>query len=891
MKKIKPLLPRLANLWRDLVHKTQREQELTEELDAYLEMLIELKLKQGLDPEEARRAALLEFGGREQVKEQVRQARLGYHWETWWQDLRYALRMLRKNPGFTTAAVVTLALGIGANTAIFSVCNAVLLKPLPFSEPGRIVMLWEQRHGESPGGVAPANFVDWREQAHSFEEVSAINPFASFILAGQNEPARLRGAAVTSNFFTLLGIRIALGRNFIAEEDRPDRNRVVILTHRTWQEHFGGQPDIAGKHVTLNDTSYTVVGVLPPDFQFGAKASDFQAQNQFDIWTPLALDREKLQRGTHPLQVFARLKPGIELVQAQAELNVLAANLERLYPDDNREKGITAVPLGEQVTANVRPALVTLLAAVGLLLLLACANVANLLLSRAAAREKEMAVRVALGASWRRLAQQLMTESILLSILGGLGGLLFALATISALSSRLPADLSRASGIASGIAMDARILIFTGLISLATGILFGLAPLFQAQKVNANEALKQNARAAGGGQSRIRSSLVVVQIAIATILLIGAGLMAKSFWSLLHVSPGFHTEHILTARLSLPRSRYPDNPRIADFQRELLQSVMSAPGVHSAGFATYLPLSRTDNAWAFFIEGRPPLPVGVYTMAKYRPASPGFFEAIGIPLLRGRAFTFADTKDSPWVVIINQEMARAHWGQEDPVGQRLRFGPQVWRTVIGVVGDVLHEGLDGDARPEMYVPITQAPNLQSESRIVMRTAIDPTAVAANLRGAVSAIDRALPVDQVETMEQLVSVSVAQPRFRTVMLAAFSVIALLMASVGIYGVMNYLVIQRTLEFGIRLSLGATQGDILRLVLGRAVFLIGAGLCLGLLGSVLLVRLIAKLLYGITPLDPLTFIAISILLSAVALSACYIPGRRATRVDPMVALRYE
>jgi putative ABC transport system permease protein len=887
MKKIMPLPPRLADLWRNLFHKTRREQELNEELDAFLEILIEIKLKEGLDPEEARRAALLELGGKEQVKEQVRQARLGYHWETWWQDLRYALRMLRKNPGFTAAAVVTLALGIGANTAIFSVCNAVLLKPLPYSEPGRIVMLWEQRRGESPGGVAPANFVDWREQTHSFDEVAAISPFSSFILAGQNEPARLRGAAVTSNFFTLLGVRLALGRNFMVEEDRPDRNRVVILTHRTWQEHFGGQPDIAGKYVTLNDNSYTVVGVLPPDFQFASKASDFQAQNQFEIWTPLALDREKLQRGTHPLQVFARLKPGIEQVQAQAELNVVAANLERLYPDDNREKGITAVSLGEQVTANVRPALATLLGAVGLLLLIACANVANLLLSRAAAREKEMAVRVALGASRRRLAQQLLTESLLLSSLGGSGGFLFALATISALASRLPADLSRASG----IAVDARILVFTAIISLATGILFGLAPLFQAQRVSANESLKQSGRAVSASQSRIRSSLVVAQIAIATILLIGAGLMAKSFWALLHVSPGFRTEHILTARLSLPRSRYADNQRIADFQRELLQSVSNTPGVQSAGFATYLPLSRTDNAWAFFIEGRPPLPVGVYHMAKYRPASPGYFEAIGIPLLRGRSFSFADTKDAPWVVIINQELARAHWGQEEPVGQRLRFGGQVWRTVIGVVGDVLHEGLDGNANPEMYVPFTQAPNLQSESRIVMRTAIDPAAMAANLRGSVSAIDRALPVDQVETMEQLVSVSMAQPRFRTVLLAAFSIIALLMASIGIYGVMNYLVIQRTREFGIRLSLGARQGDILRLVLGRAMFLIGLGLCLGLFGSFLLVRLIAKLLYGITPLDPLTFLTIPILLSAVALIASYIPARRATRVDPMVALRSE
>ncbi len=881
-----PLLSRLANLWRNLFHRTQREQELTEELDAYLEMLIERKLKEGLDPEEARRAALLELGGKEQVKEQVRQSRLGYQLETWWQDLRYALRMLQKNPGFAMAAVVTLALGIGANTAIFSVCNTVLLKPPPYLEPGRIVMLWEHRRGQMPQTVAPANFVDWREQTRSFSEVAAIRS-SSMILIGQGEPARLKGAAVSANFLSLFGVHLTLGRNFLAEEDQPDRNHVVILSYQMWRERFGARPDIVGRPITLNDTSHTVVGVLPPDFQFASNPSDFQARNQFDFWAPLALNLEKLQRGTHPLRVFARLKPGVELAQAQADLNVVGANLERLYPEDNREMGITAVPLGEQLTTTVRPVLAILLSAVGLLLLIACANVSNLLLSRAAAREKEMAVRMALGASRRRLAQQLLTESLLLAGLGGSGGFLLAWATISALSSRLPADLSRASG----VTLDARILLFTGLISLFTGVLFGLAPLFQARKVNPNESLKQNARGASGSQSRMRSSLVVVQMAVATILLIGAGLTAKSLWALLHVSPGFRTEQILTARVSLPRSGYPDNRRIAAFQQELLKSVQSAPGVQSAGFATYLPLSGTDNGWAFVIEGRPPLPVGVYNGAKYRPASPGYFETIGIPLLRGRTFTFADTEDAPWVVIINQVMARKYWGEQDPVGQRLRFGGKVWRTVIGVVGDVLHEGLDGAAKAEMYVPFTQAPNVESGPTIVVRTAIAPTAVAADLRSAVSAIDRAIPIDQIETMEQFVSVSVAQPRFRTAILVAFSILALLMASIGIYGVMNYLVIQRTHEFGIRMSLGATHGDVLRLVLGRAAVLIGLGLGLGLLGSVLLVRLIAKLLYGVTPLDPFTFITVSIVLSAVALSASYIPARRATRVDPMVALRYE
>jgi predicted permease len=865
--------------------------EFDAEMQEHLSLLVERYIRQGMTPEKAGLAARRQFGNTTLLREDRRAMHTIPAIEACWTDLAYAVRMLRQNPGFAAAAVLTLALGIGANTAIFSVCNAVLLKPLPYSEPDRIVMLWEQPRVGTPHTVSPANFVDWREQTRSFSEVAALRSTSSMILVGQGEPARLKAAAVSSNFFSLLGIQIRFGRNFLAEEDQPNRNQVVILSHRIWQERFGSQPDIAGRTVTLNDASYMVAGVLPPDFQFASKASEFQAQNQFDIWTPLALNMEKLQRGTHPLRVFARLKSGVGLEQAQAELNVLGANLERLYPEDNRGKGIAAIPLSQQITANVRPALITILAAVGFLLLIACANVANLLLSRAATREKEMAVRMALGASRGRLAQQLLTESLLLAGLGCAGGLLFARATISALASRLPADLSRASeGMPEGI-MDTRILVFTGLISLATGILFGLAPLLHARKVNANESLKQSARVAGARQSRMRSGLVVAQIAIATILLIGAGLMAKSFFALLNVSPGFRTEHTLTARLSLPRSRYPDNQRIADFQRELLQNVRSAPGVLSAGFATYLPLSGNDNGWAFFIEGRPPLPVGVFNMAKYRPASPGYFEAIGIPLLRGREFSFADTEDAAWVVVINQSMARKYWGQQDPVGERLRFNSKTWRTVIGVVGDVLHEGLDGKANSEMYVPFTQAPNFENGPTIVIHTAIDSTAAAADLRSAVSTLDRAIPVDQVETMEQLVSTSTAHPRFQSLILTVFSVLALVMASIGVYGVMNYMVIQRTREFGVRLSLGATQGNVLRLVLGRAAVLIGLGLSLGLLGAASLVRLIAKLLYGVAPFDPLTFITVSVLLAVVALTASYLPARRATRVDPMTALRAE
>ena len=626
--------------------------------------------------------------------------------------------------------------------------------------------------------------------------------------------------------------------------------------------------------------------MLPADFQFGNTAEDFQARSQPDIWVPFPLDPQKLHRNSHTLHVIARLKPGMKLAQAQSELNVIGANLAERYPEANKDIGITAVPLTDQVMGSVRVALETLLGAVGLVLLIACANVANLLLGRAAARQKEMAVRIALGATRRRLAQQLLTESVFLSGLGGVAGLVFALAAIASLTPQLPADLSRAAG----IAIDMRMLIFTAVISLLTGILFGLGPLFATWRENVGESLKLNNRSASGIQTRLRSGLAVAQIAIAIILLIGAGLMVKSFWALIHVEPGFRSENILTTRLSLPESRYPDNRRIAALEGQLQESLSGRPGIQSAGFATYLPLGGSENGWGFVIEGRPPLPVGTYNMSHYRPVSAGYFETIGIPLLRGRSFTSADTAEAPWVVVINDSMAREFWPSQNPVGQRLHFsGPTC--TVIGVVGNVLHDGLDGEAKAEMYVPVEQAPNTESEPTIVMRTSLEAGAAAGELRAAVTAIDPTIAVDRVETMQQLVSGSVAQPRFRTMILAAFSVLALAMASIGIYGVMNYLVIQRTREFGIRLSLGATKMDVLRLVLGRAATLIGVGTCLGLLGSALLVQLITKLLFGTAALDPLTFALVPLILAGVALVASYIPARRATRIDPIVALRCE
>jgi putative ABC transport system permease protein len=891
------LLRSIADGLRSLFRKEQVSQELDEELNGFLEMAAEEKMKQGMSRKDALRAVRLERGSLEVTREVVRSAGWESFVETLWQDLRFATRMLRKSPGFTAVAVLTLALGIGANTAIFTVVNGVILKPLPYSHSDRLVMLFEKQLSDGTlGNVAPANFYDWREQSHSFEKMAAIDPYPDFILNGSGEPQRLTGAAVSSDFFSLLGIHMALGREFLSDEDRPGYDKVVILSNSTWLHHFGGRSDIVGRQLTLNNIAYSVVGVLPRDFSLVSRASDFQSRNRFDLWTPLALASppEPWQRGTHPLCVFAQLKSDIPLQQAQTDLNQVAANLQRLYPAEDKVRGITAVPLGDHVVANVRTGLFTLLAAVGMVLLMACANIANLLLSRAVTRQKEIALRVALGATHRRLTLQLLTESMVLVIFGGSLGLSFACLAVPAIVHYLPVDLPRTSE----IAVDGRVLVFTSLLSLFTGIFFGLLPLLQSKQVNAYDSLKQNGRGMATGQSRLRSALIIGQVAVALVLLVGAGLMTKSFWMLLRVSPGFRTERILTARVSLPPQYTNGNifgigqhRRISAFQRELLGRVRGIPGVQSAAFTAYLPLSGTDNSWAFDIEDRPEKPPGVYDITNYRPVSADYFETVGIPVQRGRSFDSTDTEDSPLVVVVNESMARTYWNRQNPVGQRVRFSDQKWRTILGIVGDVRHEGLGMKPEPEMYIPYGQIANVESRPTIVLRTSIEPTNLTSALRKAVSEVDASVPLDQIETMKQIVTVSVGEPRLRTAVLLIFAILALFVASIGLYGVMSYLMSQRTREFGIRVAVGASSGALLRLVLGQAVKLVSIGICLGFVGAMLLARSIASLLYGITPFDAATFASVSLVLAVVALLASYIPARRATSVDPMVALRYE
>ena len=876
----------LRAFFQTLFRKQRAEQELDDELRSYLELTTAENMRRGMPPHEAAAQARRDLDGMEQVKEKVRDARVGVSLDVLLQDARYALRGLRKNPSFTAIAILTLALGSGATTAIFSVVNGVLLKPLPYPQPDRLVTIWENH--PSFGHfltAAKANFYDWRAQNQTFTNMAALDPYADFILTGAGEPRRLTGAEVTADFFPTFGVRMEFGRAF-----QPTEQDVVVLSHAAWTKYFGGHRDIVGSAVRLNDQSFTVIGVLPRNFSLISNTADFQARREFDIWTNMGLAKapEEWTRGTHPLTVFGRLKSGVPLARAQSDLDHIALNLQRLYPDDDKDHGIEIVPLAEHAVKTVRTALVTLLAAVGLVLLIACANIANLLLTRAAARRKEIALRAALGASRLRIAQQLLTESTVLALAGCTLGFALAYCGVPALVRYLPTDLPRAAE----IAVDGRVLAFTLLLTLFTGVLFGLVPLAQSRGVSLN------ARGVAGGQSRLRSVLIVAQVAIALVLLVGAGLMMRSLQSLLEVSPGFRTDHLLTARFSLP-PRYTKGYKfglglhreIGAFQRAMLGRVRALPGVQAAGFTSYLPLGGTDNGWSFFIEGRPPLPQGVYDSTGYRPITAGYFEAIGIPVIRGRGITALDDEDHPLVVMVNESMSREFWPNENPIGQRIRFSGPEWRTIVGIAGDVRHRGIGLQPLPEMYIPWGQVANVEARPTIVVRSQNNPASLTRALRAAAAQVDPEVPLDQVTTMDQLVAASLSSSRFRTTALALFALLALFVASIGLYGVMSYLVNQRTREFGIRIAVGASRGAVLRQVLRQGAKLTAIGIAIGLAAAALVGRTIATLLYGIKPLDAPTLGGVCVLLSLVALLASYIPARRAANADPMDALRNE
>ena len=781
--------------------------------------------------------------------------------------------------------MLALGLGIGANTAIFSLINAFLLRPMPYRDSERLV--WVQQNilkSGAAGAVAYPDFVEWKRQNHVFAELAAIQ-FDQFNVTGPEEAERILGARVSAGFFPLLGVSPTRGRAFLPEEDSPGGNRVVILSQGLWQRRFGSQPDILGQALTLNGTSYTIVGIMPADFRFPPTC---------ELWTPLALDVNRAGWGNHFLAAIAGLKPGVGLGKAQAEMATIARRLEQQYPDSNAGWGVTVVPLHEFLVRESRPALFTLLVAVVFVLLIACANVANLLLARAAARTKEIAIRLALGAGRFRIIRQMLTESVLVSMLGGAVGLLLALWGTRLLATAMPFYLLSLQT----VRIDGYVLAFTLLISVLTGLIFGLAPALQVSKGALNETLKEGGRrsAPGGSRGRLRGILVVSEVALALMLLVGAGLLMKSFARLQQVNPGFRSEKVLTMEMSLPPARYSKPFQRAAFYRQLLEKIATLPGVQSAGAVTQLPLGGRSSTRAFAIEGRPAPPPGQGERigAGHRVVTPGYFRAMSIPLRRGRQFTDQDAEGAPGVVLINETMARRWWPNEDPLGKRIALytSPQTvgpWLQIVGIVGDVKHRGLAAEIDPEMYLPHMQT--FSAAMFVAVRTVADPASMAAAVRAQVRALDRDLPVSSIRTMEKVLADAVAQPRLRVWLLGGFAALALILAVMGLYGVISYSVTQRTHELGVRMALGAQTPDLLRLVVAQGMLVTLIGLGIGLAGAFALTRLLASLLFSVSATDAAIFTAVPLLLALVALAATAIPARRAARLDPMTALRYE
>jgi len=818
---------------------------------------------------------------------------------TFLQDLRYGLRMLFKNLGFTVVAALALALGIGANTAIFSVVNAVLLRPLPFDEPDRVVMLWgSSEQGKALGydslAVSGPNYIDWRDQNHVFERMAAFRAWFWNLTSGQ-EPEQIQGARVSPAFFSTLGVKPILGRAFLPEEDRAGADKVVIIGYGLWQRRFGADPKLVGKTISLDNQSYTVVGIMPSGFRFPGGANlipGLSFSPRTEMWMPLDLTREENNdRTTFNLAVIGRLKPGIKLAQARAEMDTVARRMERQYPSINEGLSIKLVPLPEQVVGGIRPALLILLGAVGFVLLIACANVANLLLARSSVRRKEFAIRTALGAGRLRLVRQLLTESLLLATLGGVAGLMLALWGIDSLVALLPDSVPRADE----VTVDWRILAFVAGISLLTGLLFGLAPALQASKTDINESLKEGARGATAGlrRNRTRGLLVISEVSLSLVLLVGAGLLIKSFVRILMIDPGFNAKNVLTMEVLLPflpPSKYASGAEAAAFFRQALERINKLPGVNYAGAVSSLPLSGAVEASSFSIEGRPAPPPDQKPAAEYSIIESDYFHAMGIPLIRGRAFTEQDTKDKPRVVIINQTMARRFWPGEDALGKQLKIGfEKEPREIVGIVGDVKQTTLNAEPQSGVYLPEQQFP--YPGLTLVVRTTSAPGGVTAAVRKEIQSLDPSIPLSNIRTMEGVLSASLAQKRFSMLLLAIFAGVALVLAAVGIYGVMAYTVAERTHEIGIRMALGARGRDVLKLVVGQGMALALIGITIGLIAAFAVTRVMASLLYGVSAKDPLTFIGVAVFLAAVALLACYIPARRAMKVDPMVALRYE
>jgi putative ABC transport system permease protein len=810
------------------------------------------------------------------------------------QDLRHAVRQLRKSPGFTAVAVITLALGIGANTAIFSVVNGALLRPLAFREPSRLVHVWHTPPAKSfPGmttfAVSAANYLDWQSQNQVFENM-AIYSHHGFTLTGSEKPEQVDASAVSSSFFETLGVQAMLGRGFSPQEDQPGRSNVVVLSHRFWQDHFGSNADIIGHSINIDGQSFLVAGVMPPSFRY----PDFA-----QVWTPMAwTDKERAVRGEHHYSVVARLKSGTGLKQAQAAMNTISSRLEQLYPEDNKGWGAVVVPLHDDLVSDVRPALLVLLGAVAFVLLIACVNVANLALAKTLSRRKEIAIRTALGASSARVLRQILSETVLLALGGGAIGLIFARFGVrlimAFLADKLPHSVE--------VGLDLRVLGFTAIISILTGIFAGVLPALRLTKADVNQALKQGLGRtdSDSGGHRTRSLLVVAEVALSLVLLIGAGLMIRSFQQLQGVNPGFESHGVLTMTAAVSRAKFPLPAQQINFFEQVLQRVRTLPGVESAGVIDDIPLNQNGSHQPIAIEGRPVVAMSEQPEVDVRLISPGYMGAMRIPIMRGRDFGDTDVAGRPGAILISASMAQHFWPGEEPIGKRLAltFFPDVVREVVGVVGDVKLDGLD-QARPStiLYMPLGQvsAPATGGWNSfpmtLVVRSATNPAGIVSAVTNALHQVDREIPVRDILTLDDLVTNSISQQRFNMLLLGAFAGLALLLAAIGIYSVLSYSVKRRVQEIGIRLALGARIGDVLRMVIVEGMKPTLLGVVLGTIGALAMGHVLASLIYGVKPTDPLTFLVVAVLLAAIALFATIIPAYRAAKVDPMVALRYE
>ncbi|MFL6276649.1 MAG: ABC transporter permease [Blastocatellia bacterium] len=816
--------------------------------------------------------------------------------QTLLQDLRYGVRMLMKKPGFTLIAVITLALGIGATTAIFSVVNGVLLRPLDYQDPQQIVTLLSRGRGP----VSPANFLDMKANSQSFAQMAAAEAWGG-TLSSQDHPEEVAGLRMGDGLFDLLGVQPMFGRTLEADDFQPGRDHVLVLSHKLWQRAFGGNPGIVGQTLTLSGESYTVVGVMPPQFQFPPFWS-----TRAEMWAPLDLRSRATNRGGSSLRVFGRLKPGVSLSQTQAEIAATSAQLVQSYPEENSGLDIRVDPLNEKVVGNVRPALLILSGAVGFVLLIACANVACLLLARSAARQKEIAVRVAMGASRGRILRQLLTESLLLSLCGAAVGFLLAVWGVDLLKALLAGNSTSFSvrlPRLSEIKIDAVVFGFTLLVTVVTGMLFGLAPALGASKPDLNETLKEGGRSTTGGRRRLRETLVVAELALALVMLVGAGLLMNSFLRLQAVDPGLNPRNLLTMTVSLAGAPQYAGPAREAFYRSLTEQLTALPGVESASAINHLPLAGDVWGRSLSIEGRPLPPPGQRDATIWRVSRPDYFRTMGIPMRAGREFNERDSADVPGVAIINEAVARRYWPNEEAIGKRITLddpgtpSPR-WLTVVGVARDVKQESWTSEPQNEVYTAFQQTPAFFANTArqytsmtIVVRTTVEPASLAAAMQEKVRTMDAGLPVSNVVSMEQVIADTLWQPRFNLQLIGVFAGVALLLAAIGLYGVMSYSVAQRTQEIGLRMALGAQGRDVLKMVVGQGMRLALLGVTLGLIASAALTRVMTGLLFGVSATDPTTFAGVALILALVALGACFVPARRATRVDPMVALRYE